>query len=54
MLRIVVLGGGGILVQEANVEIQTNALFTRDLGGKGGSCLKSLLPDLTLYVWNLV
>ena len=24
------------------------------LGGKGGSCQKSLLPNLTVYVWNLV
>lgn len=34
MLEIVFLGGGGIFVHEANVEIQTNALFTWDWVGR--------------------
>jgi hypothetical protein len=58
MFQIVFLGGGGTFVGAANgaanVEIQTNALFTWGWVGRVEVGLRSFLPGLTAYVWNLL
>lgn len=54
MFQIVFLGGGGTFVGAANVEIQTNALFTWGWVGRVEVGLKSFLPGFTAYVWNLL